>query len=53
MQPVKVIVTEGLDEGHVIEYPNWHALASAAGTAFPEPGSWQPSEVLGSQWFFS
>lgn len=52
-QPVRVIETEGLDEGKVTEYPSWYALAEAAGTSFPLPGKWEPSEVLDSQWFFS
>jgi DNA-directed RNA polymerase len=52
-RPVRVIHTEGLDEGKVLEYATWHDLAVAAGTSFPEPGAWKPSEVLDSQWFFS
>lgn len=53
MRPVKVIVTEGVDEGSVLEYASWHELAEAAGVSFPEHGEWVPSAVLASQWFFS
>lgn len=53
MRPVKVIATEGVDEGLVLEYNNWHEVAAAAGTAFPEQGKWVPNEVIDSQWFFS
>lgn len=52
-RPVKLIETEGVDEGTIIEYPSWYALADAAGVEFPDRGTWQPAEVLDSQWFFS
>lgn len=52
-RPVKVIPTEGVDAGVGTYYESWYALAEAAGTAFPEKGTWQPSQVLDSQWFFS
>jgi len=53
MRPVRLIHTEGVDEGRVEEYASWHELATAAGTSFPAPGEWKPTEVLDSQWFFS
>lgn len=34
-------------------FSSWHALAEHCGVAFPEDGTWNPREVLGSQWFFS
>lgn len=49
-RPVRIIP---LDGGEVTEYESWHALAAEAGVSFPEPGSWEPTEVLDSQWFFS
>lgn len=52
-RPVKLIETEGLDEGKVLEYGSWYELAEAAGVTFPERGTWVPSQVLDSQWFFS
>jgi DNA-directed RNA polymerase len=35
------------------EYPSWLALAESMGVEFPERGTWEPSEVLESAWFFS
>lgn len=35
------------------EFPSWYALAEAVGVTFPERGSWDPSEVRRSAWFFS
>jgi hypothetical protein len=37
----------------VDEFPSWYALAQHFGVSFPERGSWEPSEVVSSQWFFS
>jgi len=34
-------------------FASWYELAAAAGTAFPEDGTWEPSEVCGSAWLFS
>lgn len=50
--PVKV-GTPGIDEIIWQEFPSWYALALEAGVSFPEPGLWQPYEVLESAWFFS
>lgn len=33
-------------------FASWYELAAAAGTQFPEDGTWEPTEVLGSRWFF-
>lgn len=52
-RPVRLIETEGVDEGVITEYDNWHELAKVAGTVFPERGSFDISEVLKSKWFFS
>ncbi len=52
-RPVRLIETEGLDEGKVLEYGSWYELAAASGVEFPSRGTWRPSEVLDSQWFFS
>lgn len=52
-RPVRVIETQGVDEGKLTEYASWHEVAQVAGTAFPEQGAWRPTEVLKSQWFFS
>ncbi len=49
-KPVKLIPLDGSEE---IVYGSWYELADAAGTAFPQPGTWQPSEVLSADWFFS
>lgn len=50
LRPVKLI---SLDTKEEVVYGTWHELAQAAGVEFPEQGSWQPNEVLASQWFFS
>lgn len=34
-------------------YGSWYELAVAAGSAFPEDGSWDPQEVMFSKWCFS
>lgn len=52
-QPVKLIGTEGVASGVIQEYGDWHELAQAAGTTFPEAGTFDVTEVLKSQWFFS
>ena len=52
-RPVRVIETEGVDEGRVHEYTSWHEVARAAGVSFPEHGAWSPVEVTDSEWFFS
>lgn len=49
----EVCLGELAASGKQERYPSWYALAEACGTAFPEPGAWEPDEVLGSQWFFS
>jgi DNA-directed RNA polymerase len=49
-RPVKLLTVDGTP---AVEYADWYALAKDAGTAFPKWGSWEPEEVLASQWFFS
>lgn len=52
-QPVRVIESEGPEEGLVIEYDSWYALAQAAEVSLPERGSFDITEVRQSAWFFS
>lgn len=48
--PVRIIPLDGTPH---LEYLTWHHLAEAAGTAFPERGSFDIQEVRKSAWFFS
>lgn len=48
-QPVRLISPDGTVE----EFADWHHLAAAAGTVFPERGCFDVREVLDSAWFFS
>lgn len=36
-----------------VEYPSWYAFAEAVGVELPDIGTWQPSQVIESKWFFS
>lgn len=47
-QPVRMRVGVSVEE-----FPSWYALASSVGVTFPERGTWDPSEVRDSAWFFS
>lgn len=50
MSPVRIVPVDG---SAPVEYPSWHHLAEAAGTAFPERGTFDIREVRRSAWFFS
>jgi len=50
-RPVRLIST--VDGEPDMEYANWHEVAAAAGVSFPDHGTWEPRQVLSSQWFFS
>lgn len=39
--------------GKVEEFQDWFLMAAHLGVSFPDYGSWEPSEVLKSAWFFS
>lgn len=51
--PVRLRAPVRNGEDVVEEYASWYALAVAFGVELPERGTWEPSEVLGSAWFFS
>ena len=52
-QPVRLIETEGPEEGIVMEVDSWYRLAEMAGVTLPEKGSFDIQEVKQSAWFFS
>lgn len=52
-QPVRLIETEGPEEGIVMEVDSWYRLAEMAGVVLPEKGSFNIQEVKQSAWFFS
>lgn len=52
-QPVRLIETEGPEEGIITEYDSWYALADAAGVVLPSRGAFNIEEVKQSAWFFS
>jgi len=52
-QPVRLIETEGPEEGVVTDFDNWYGLAQAARVSLPSRGSFDIQEVKRSAWFFS
>jgi hypothetical protein len=46
-----VLIRDG--EGKAETFRSWYDLAHDVGVSFPEPGKWEPREVLESAWFFS